>query len=354
MIFPVILSGGSGSRLWPLSHPARPKQFAPLLSDRSMIHDTAARFADMTSYAPPLIVGAETHKSLLEEEAQSFPTPPWQILLEPVARNTAPAITAAALSLVRQHGDDALMLVLPADHAIAKPDAFHTAIQTAAKAAAQGKLVTFGIVPTEPHTGYGYIREGEQLAGIEGAFTIAAFVEKPDLAKAKTYLASGDYAWNSGMFLFRAATLLDEIKAHHPAIITKVADALDNATHDGICTTLAPDAFGASDAISIDYAVMECTRHGAVVPADLGWSDIGSWTALEAFAEADDQGNALSGHAAPYLENTRGCFISSTGGRPIAVIGAKDLIIVDTPDGLLIVDKDQAQSVKNAAETFRK
>ncbi len=354
MIFPVILSGGSGSRLWPLSLPDRPKQFAPLLSERSMICETAARFSDKNTYAAPLIVGAAAHKDLLTEESDRFPIPAQQILLEPVARNTAPAITAAALNLAQSHGEDALMLVLPADHAIAKPDAFHAAIQTAAQAADKGALVTFGIVPTEPHTGYGYIREGLPLTGVEGAFSIAAFVEKPDLAKAQTYVASGDYAWNSGMFLFRVGTLLAEINSHHPAIIETVSNALENASYDGNCTTLCHDAFSASDAISIDYAVMECTREGAVVPADLGWSDIGSWTALEGFAEKDDHDNAVSGQADPFWQDTNGCFVSSTTGRPIAVIGASDLVIVDTEDGLLVVHKDHAQSVKDAATHFRK
>lgn len=354
MIFPVILSGGSGSRLWPLSQPARPKQFAPLMSGRSMICETAARFGDKSTYAAPVIVGAAAHKALLTHEAALFPSPAKTIILEPVARNTAPAIAAAALTIAQAHGEDALMLVLPADHAIAKPDAFHEAITIAAQAASNGALVTFGIVPTEPHTGYGYIREGKQLDGIDGVYEIAAFVEKPDIEKAKTYLASGDYAWNSGMFLFRAGSLLAEINTHHPAIIEKVSAAIDGATHDGACITLCPDAFGASDAISIDYAVMECTREGAVVPADLGWSDIGSWTALDSFADRDGDGNAQAGHAAPFMQDTKNCFISSTSDRPIAVIGASDLIIVDTPDGLLVVHKDHAQSVKDAAEHFRK
>lgn len=352
-IHPVILSGGSGTRLWPLSLPSRPKQFAPLVSSRSMIHETAARFADRAHFEPPIIVGSAAHKDLLVDESAKFPAPTSKILLEPIGRNTAPAIAAAAHHISAQFGEDALMLVLPADHAIANQDAFIAAILKAAQAATVGKLVTFGIVPDEPHTGYGYIREGMALDGIDGAFEIAAFVEKPDLEKAKSYLASGNYAWNSGMFLFRAGTLISELMDHHPSIAEQSGHAVSQGADDGPCLTLDRAFFAECESISIDYAVMECTRHGAVVPADLGWSDIGAWPTLARFADQADADNAYRAPTAPLLHNSANCFISSTTDRPIAVIGADDLVIVDTPDGLLIIHKDQAQDAKVAAEHFR-
>jgi len=353
-IIPVILSGGSGTRLWPLSQPARPKQFAPLVSEKSMMRETADRFPAIDGFAPAIIVGSAGHQSLLIDEANSFTNTAQKILLEPIARNTAPAIAAAANHVAEQHGNDALMLVLPADHAIAKRDSFIDAIKVAASAAALGKLVTFGIVPDTPHTGYGYIREGLPVDGIAGAFEIAAFVEKPNIEKAQSYLASGDYAWNSGMFLFKAGTLLTEIATHHPSIAGHVKAAVSNGVDDGLCLTLDKTNFAACDAISIDYAVMECTRHGAVVPADLGWSDIGAWPTLSEFATQAHAGNAYRAATDPFLHDAQDCFVSSTHDRPVALIGVSDLVVVDTPEGLLIVHKDRAQDVKHAADHFRK
>jgi mannose-1-phosphate guanylyltransferase/mannose-1-phosphate guanylyltransferase/mannose-6-phosphate isomerase len=348
-IHPVILSGGSGTRLWPLSRAALPKQLLPLASDKSLLQDTVSRLTDMPEMATPLMVCNVEHRFMIAEQMRQIGTIPHAIVLEPVGRNTAPAIAVAALMLSRDD-PDALMLVLPADHLIDDVAAFHAAIRTAADAAKAGHLATFGIVAATPETGYGYIRKGSPLPDAAGAFQVAAFVEKPGLATAQQYVASGDYFWNSGMFLFRAADFLDELQALRPDILDASRAALDGATPDLDFVRLDPVAFEACPSESVDYAVMEHTRRAAVVPADMAWNDIGAWSALWDVAAKDDQGNAIRGDV--MLENARNNFVRAET-RMVAMLGVSDLVVVETADVVLVAQKDQVQDVKKLVDRLK-
>ncbi len=348
-IHPVILSGGSGTRLWPLSRAALPKQLLPLASDKSLLQDTVSRLTDMPEMAAPLMVCNVEHRFMIAEQMRQIGTIPHAIVLEPVGRNTAPAIAVAALMLSRDD-PDALMLVLPADHLIDDVAAFHAAIRTAADAAKAGHLATFGIVAATPETGYGYIRKGSPLPDAAGAFQVAAFVEKPGLATAQQYVASGDYFWNSGMFLFRAADFLDELQALRPDILDASRAALDGATPDLDFVRLDPVAFEACPSESVDYAVMEHTRRAAVVPADMAWNDIGAWSALWDVAAKDDQGNAIRGDV--MLENARNNFVRAET-RMVAMLGVSDLVVVETGDVVLVAQKDQVQDVKKLVDRLK-
>ncbi|MCD0279725.1 mannose-1-phosphate guanylyltransferase/mannose-6-phosphate isomerase [Xanthomonas melonis] len=336
-VLPIILSGGSGTRLWPLSRESYPKQFLPLIGDKSMLQSTWLRAAPVAGHAP-IVVANEEHRFMAAEQLQQLGVKPSAILLEPKGRNTAPAIAVAALEATRD-GADPLLLVLPSDHVIGNEAAFQAGVKVAAEAAAQGKLVTFGIKPTAPETGYGYIKAG---AGA-GVSAVDRFVEKPDLATAQSYLASGEYYWNSGMFLFRASRYLEELRKFHPAIVDACQQAWQNGKRDADFTRLDKDAFGASPSDSIDYAVMEKTADAVVVPLDAGWNDVGSWSSLLDVSEQDAQGNAHHGDVIQLdCRNTY-----AYGSRLIAMVGLEDVVVVETPDAVLVGHRDRIQEVKD-------
>ncbi|SOO36154.1 mannose-1-phosphate guanylyltransferase/mannose-6-phosphate isomerase [Xanthomonas citri] len=342
-VLPIILSGGSGTRLWPLSRESYPKQFLPLVGDKSMLQSTWLRAAPVAGHAP-IVVANEEHRFMAAEQLQQLGVKPSAILLEPKGRNTAPAIAVAALEATRD-GADPLLLVLPSDHVIGNEAAFQAAVKVAAEAAAQGKLVTFGIKPTAPETGYGYIKAGAGTA----ASAVERFVEKPDLATAQSYLASGEYYWNSGMFLFRASRYLEELRKFHPAIADACQKAWENGKRDADFTRLDKDAFAASPSDSIDYAVMEKTADAVVVPLDAGWNDVGSWSSLLDVSNQDAQGNAHHGDVIQLdCQNTY-----AYGSRLIAMVGLEDVVVVETPDAVLVGHRDRIQEVKDVVSQIK-
>jgi len=335
-IVPVILSGGAGTRLWPLSTPERPKQFHALTGTETMLRMTAARVADRMRFAPPIVVASAANADAIDAQLDDIGA----LILEPVGRNTAPAIALAAL----RARTDELLLVMPSDHVIADPGAFQAAIDRAAAAAAQGWLMTFGIAPDRPETGYGYIKRGAALG--DGAFAVERFVEKPDSATAAAYLAAGGHDWNGGIFLFRAADLLAGLEAHAPDILAATRQALAAGQNDGRRITPDPALFAAVRAQSIDHALMEKHDRVGVAPVAMGWSDLGSWDALYALGGKDAGGNAASGPAR--LIDTSGTFVHSTGPR-IVTVGVSDLIVVATGDTVLILPRGESQRVREAA-----
>lgn len=344
-IVPVILVGGSGTRLWPLSRELYPKQFLPLAGQRTMLQETLHRLNGLPGVVEPIITCNANHRFLVAEQLREIGAVPAAILLEPVGRNTAPATAAAALVAGRRDGDaaDPLLLVLPADHVIPDAPAFRRAVEAGIAPAAEGKLVVFGVVPQAPETGYGYIRRGTPLAGHDGVHTVDTFVEKPDRPAAEGYLAAGDYLWNSGMFMFRASRFLEELEQFAPEMHAACRRAVENAAGDLDFTRLDSTAFGASPADSIDYAVMEKTGNAAVIPLDAGWSDVGSWAALADLHPADAAGNVTVGDVV--AEDTRNCYLHANS-RMLAVVGLEDHVVVETVDAVLIARKDRAQDVK--------
>ena len=347
-IYPVILSGGAGTRLWPLSRAVLPKQLLPLVTDKTMLQDTVLRLAGWPEIMAPLIVCGNEHRFLVAEQLREIKCAPLGILLEPSGRNTAPAVAAAALFL-QAHDPEALMLVLPADHVITDRDAFRAAVVSAAAFAREGALTTFGVVPTGPETGYGYIRRGAAMADA-GAFKVDSFVEKPDLATAQSFVADGGYYWNSGMFLFQAATYISELKQFQPAIAAATEAAVSQAYRDMDFCRLDEQAFAASPSDSIDYAVMEHTKHAVVVPANIGWSDVGSWSALRDVLPQDEAGNVQRGDV--YLDGVSNSLVRAES-RIVALVGVQDLVVVETADAVLVVHKDQVQRVKQIVDHLK-
>ena len=352
-IVPVILSGGSGTRLWPLSRQSYPKQFLPLLGEQSLFQATVARLRPITN-RPPVVVTNQDHRFLVAEQLRTLGVNDASLLLEPVGRNTAPAIAAAALHVLTRDegGEPPLLLVLPSDHDIRDGDAFRGAVQAAAEAAAKGRLLTFGIRPHRPETGYGYIRAGETPLPDGGGtvYPVAEFVEKPDAATARRYLDSGDYYWNSGMFLFRADRYLAALEEFAPDILRACRRAVAEGRADLDFFRLDAEAFAACPSDSIDYAVMERTREAGVVPLDAGWSDVGAWSSLWELAECDEHGNARRGDV--LCEDTRDCYVHAEH-RLVATLGVKDLIVVETPDAVLVADKHASQDVKRIVTRLR-
>ena len=351
-IYPVVLSGGSGTRLWPLSRAMYPKQFIRFFESQvaSFLAATLARLTPEEGFARPIVVCNNDHRFLVKDEIDRAGVTPHAIVLEPLARNTAPAIAVAAL-LVAREDPAGILAVMPSDHVIRNEPSFVAAVKRAAAVAETGKLVLFGITPDGAHIGYGYIRRGKPLPGFEGAYAVDAFTEKPDKAKAETYVAAGTYAWNSGIFVLGAQAFLDELGRLQPAILEAAKAALDGAKEDLGFLRLDARAFGAAPGISIDYAVMERTDKAVVLPIDVGWSDVGSWSSLWELAPRDGAGNFTNSEAV--LEDTHDSYIHSEKAL-VATIGVRDLIIVDTPDALLVADRERAQDVSKIVERLRK
>jgi len=341
-IYPVILSGGSGTRLWPLSRRSYPKQLLPLAGVDTLLQETALRVHETGAFAPPLILCNDAHRFIIAEQLRDRNIEPLAIALEPVARNTAPAIAAAAL-IVAEHDPDGILLVLPSDHVIRNLPAFHAAVDTACEAARRGALTTFGVVPTHPETGFGYIRRGEAFEGLPEAASVAEFVEKPSEERARAFLASGEYAWNSGMFVFPVRILLEELDRLQPELVAACRESVVKSKRDLTFTRLDEAAFATSPSISIDHALMEKTEAAAVVTADIGWNDIGSWAALWELSERDESGNVTLGDVV--LRDVHDSYARSEN-RLISAIGVRDLIIVETEDAILVAPRDRAQEVK--------
>lgn len=348
-IYPVILSGGAGTRLWPLSRAALPKQLLPVVADKTMLQDTALRLHGRAELMQPLIVCGNEHRFLVAEQLREINVKPLGILLEPEGRNTAPAVAAAA-HFLKAVDTEAVMLVLPADHVINDTEAFYGAILRAAELVEQGALATFGIVPTAPETGYGYIKSGEPLPVGDNCFKVDRFVEKPDRATAEGFVTAGNYFWNSGMFLFRADGYLKELEQFQPAIASATAEAVSKGYRDLDFCRLDEKAFAASPSDSIDYAVMEHTRHAVVVPAAIGWNDVGSWSALWEVQPQDDNGNVSRGDV--YLDGVKNSLVRAES-RCVAVIGLENIVVVETNDAVLVAHKDQVQRVKQVVDHLK-
>lgn len=342
MILPVILSGGSGSRLWPVSREHYPKQFLNLHKDDvSLLQEAALRLGDVAGAGEPIIVCNEEHRFLVAEQMHQLGFKNSQIILEPCGRNTAPALALAALAAIETDAS-AELLVMPADHVIKDNHAFAAAVEKGQALSQNDKLVTFGITPTSAHTGYGYIKRGEAVS--EG-FAVAAFVEKPSADVAEGYLASGDYLWNSGIFLFKASSYLEALKAHAPDILASCQDAYDQRAEDMDFLRVSEGAFAKCRNESIDYAVMEHTQQAAVVPMSPGWSDIGAWDALHALRSSDDKENGNAIHGDVMLYGTQNSLVYSES-RLVAAVGVNNLVIVETDDAVLVADRHQAQDTK--------
>jgi mannose-1-phosphate guanylyltransferase / mannose-6-phosphate isomerase len=339
----------AGSRLWPLSTASKPKQFHALHGSQTMFAATLARVAagGELKFASPIVVCGADHEEPVLSELAGANIADGTVVLEPMPRNTAPALAAAALVAIASD-PDALLLVLPADHVITRPEQLHQACMDAREIALAGRIVTFAIKPLGPETGYGYIKSGQSLA--PNVFELGSFREKPDLATAQAYLAEGGYAWNAGIFYFKASALIGELELYEPVLIEHVRAAFDKRSTRGNLIDLDSDAFGKAPSISIDYAVMERTRKAAVVPVDMGWSDVGSFATLWELSEKDEIGNSSTGDVA--LFDSANCYVNAHGTR-VALIGVSDLVVIATPHGILVTKQDRSQDVRLAAQAFK-
>lgn len=350
MILPVIMAGGTGSRLWPMSRELYPKQYLRFESTNSMLQETISRLEGL-EISPPMLICNEQHRFLAAEQLRQIGQLSNNIILEPVGRNTAPAIALAALSAINSTEDDPLLLILAADHVIEDIPSFHKAIDTAVAYANEGKLVTFGIVATSPETGYGYIQRGD-IQGQE-AYTVKRFVEKPDQETAQSYIDSGEYYWNSGMFLFRAKRYIEELKKYRPDILECCVKAIQYSNKDSVADFIrvCEKQFSACPEESIDYAVMEKTNDGVVIPLNAGWNDVGSWSALWEVSQRDSNNNALTGDI--YTHGSNNCYIN-TDDTFVAAVGVDNLVIINTKDAVLIIDKSKVQDVKKVVDYLKK
>lgn len=347
MIVPVVLCGGSGSRMWPLSRELYPKQFLSLVDDYSLLQNTLMRLDQLVDVQPPSLICNENHRFMVADHMQVINVKPNAIILEPVGRNTAPAVAVAALQLLAQ-GQDPVILVLPADHVIQNEAAFLGRVEAAKPLAEAGKLVTFGIVPGGPETGYGYIHCNGAIN--DDAFAVDCFVEKPDLVTAEAYVESGDYYWNSGIFMFTASRYVEELRKWAPDMVAACEQAVTKATIDADFFRLDKEAFEACPSDSIDYAVFEKTQDAALVPLDAQWSDVGSWSALWEVGDQDADGNVFRGDV--ISQNSHNSFVH-TSNRLVALLGVEDTIVVETPDAILIAHKNDVQSVKQVVNQLR-
>jgi len=344
-MIPVILSGGSGTRLWPLSRGQHPKQFLSLVSEHTMLQETILRLQGVKGLKAPIGVCNEHHRFMMAEQLREVNIPPAAIILEPMGKNTAPAVALAALAA---ESEDDILLILPADHVISDIPTFHAAVKNAESLAKEGNLVTFGIVPTSAETGYGYIKSGSQNTGV--AFDVAAFVEKPDRETAEKYIVSGEYFWNSGMFAFKAGRFLEELGKFNPEMLAACRKSFDSAQVDADFIRLDKDTFSQCPADSIDYAVMEKTDKAVVIPLDAEWNDVGSWSALWDVMDKDEFGNAINGDVISI--DTENSFLHS-GSRLIATVGVSNLVVIETPDAVMIACKDRVQDVKAIVDQLK-
>ncbi|NNJ93095.1 MAG: mannose-1-phosphate guanylyltransferase/mannose-6-phosphate isomerase [Gammaproteobacteria bacterium] len=345
-IIPVVLSGGSGTRMWPLSRSHYPKQFLPLVSEKTMLQETLLRLPELDNLSSPMVVCNEDHRFMVAEQLHQLGIQPQAILLEPFGRNTAPAVALAALAAP---SPDDILLVLPADHVIADHQALAESIERAVELADAGNLVTFGIVPTTPETGYGYIHRGKELDSNRG-FVVDRFVEKPDLQTAKDYLDDGGYYWNSGMFALKAGSYLEELEKFNPDMLSVCKNASEKGLKDLDFCRIDSRAFEQCPSDSIDYAVMEKTDHAVVIPLDAGWNDVGSWSSLWEVSDKDEQGNRLHGDV--MTVDTQNSLLHSES-RLVASIGLDDIVVIETDDAVMVASKDRVQDVKKIAERLK-
>lgn len=350
MITPVILAGGSGTRLWPLSRELYPKQMLCLTDDHTMLQNTLLRLKQLDSIEDPVVVCNEEHRFMAAEQLRQIQVKPFSILLEPVGRNTAPAICVAALKMLA-HEQDPVLLVLPADHVIENISNFHAAIDHGYAHAQKGDLVTFGIVPDSPETGYGYIKKGAPVKGSSQAFVIDSFFEKPDLETAKGYVSSGEYCWNSGMFMFKASAIIEELEHFVPQIVKSCRDSMEKGVKDLDFFRLDRDSFAGSSSDSIDYAVMEYTKKGVMIPFEAGWNDLGSWDALWKTGNKDENFNVIKGDV--LLSDVKNSYFFAES-RLIAAVGIEDLVVVETKDAVLVASRDKVKDVKSLVKSLKK